>query len=151
MTDIEFRVGPQHRRISDTIARDIGRLILDGTYQPGDRLPQDRIMAAYAVANGVCREAMAKLLSKGMIVAGPNVGTRVTEQIRWNLLDPEVLQWAPADGWLFVKAAQARAQLDPLLYESNPNPLLDQLYRILDRFVPGPIAPEEATQCPTQT
>ena len=81
-------------RLHGTIARDLGVLIVSGRYKPGDLLngeiaASDRLH----VSRGAYREAVRILAAKGLVESRPKVGTRISQQERWHLLDPDVLAW----------------------------------------------------------
>ena len=72
----------------------LGREIVDGTFPPDTRLPDEASMLKrYSVSRTALREAYSKLAAKGMIVARPKVGTSVRPPAFWNMLDAEVLGW----------------------------------------------------------
>ena len=81
-------------RLHGTIARDLGVLIVSGRYKPGEILngeidASDRLH----VSRGAYREAVRILAAKGLVESRPKVGTRISQQERWHLLDPDVLAW----------------------------------------------------------
>ena len=81
-------------RIPGTIARDLGVQIVSGRFKPGDILhgeiaTSDRLH----VSRTAYREAVRILAAKGLVKALPKVGTRVSPQAQWHLLDPDVLGW----------------------------------------------------------
>lgn len=81
-------------RLHGTIARDLGVLIVSGRYKPGDILngeidASDRLQ----VSRTAYREAVRILSAKGLVESRPKVGTRVSPQARWHMLDPDVLSW----------------------------------------------------------
>jgi DNA-binding FadR family transcriptional regulator len=81
-------------RLHGTIARDLGVLIVSGRYQPGEILngeiaASDRLH----VSRTAYREAVRILAAKGLVESRPKVGTRISQQERWHLLDPDVLAW----------------------------------------------------------
>jgi DNA-binding FadR family transcriptional regulator len=81
-------------RLHGTIARDIGVQIVSGRYKPGDILngeidASDRLQ----VSRTAYREAMRILAAKGLVESRPKVGTRVSPQSSWHMLDPDVLSW----------------------------------------------------------
>jgi DNA-binding FadR family transcriptional regulator len=81
-------------RLHGTIARKLGIAIVSGRYRPGDLL--DGEIAAseqFAVSRTAYREAVRILAAKGLVDARPKVGTRINPQLKWNLLDPDVLDW----------------------------------------------------------
>lgn len=72
----------------------IGREIVDGTFAPDTRLPEEAVMLKrYAVSRTALREAYSKLAGKGLIHAKPKVGTMVRPPAFWNMLDSDVLSW----------------------------------------------------------
>jgi DNA-binding FadR family transcriptional regulator len=83
------------KRLHGSIAENVGVAILTGRYKAGDVLPGEIAFSEQlAVSRSAYREAVRTLAAKGMVESRPKVGTRVTEEIRWNVLDPEVLGWA---------------------------------------------------------
>ena len=81
-------------RLHGTIARDLGVQIVSGRYRPGDLLngeidASDRLQ----VSRSAYREAVRILAAKGLVESRPKVGTRVSQQESWHLLDPDVLAW----------------------------------------------------------
>ncbi|MBX3595833.1 FadR/GntR family transcriptional regulator [Sphingomonas sp.] len=75
----------------------IGRDIVTGAY---DRMPfptEADLSRHHDVSRQVTREAVKMLTAKGLLVARPRSGTRVSPSHSWNLLDPDVL------GWLLVR------------------------------------------------
>ena len=69
-------------------------MIVSGRYKPGDLLngeiaASDRLH----VSRGAYREAVRILAAKGLVESRPKVGTRVSQQEHWHLLDPDVLAW----------------------------------------------------------
>jgi len=81
-------------RLHGTIARDLGVLIVSGRYKPGDLLNGEIAASGRLhVSRGAYREAVRILAAKGLVESRPKVGTRVSRQERWHLLDPDVLAW----------------------------------------------------------
>lgn len=79
---------------STQIVNLIGCEIVNGTYKPGARMPDEATMREhYSVSRTALREAYSKLTAKGMIRARPKIGTHVRPQSDWNMLDSEVLTW----------------------------------------------------------
>ena len=81
-------------RLHGTIARDLGVAIVTGRYQPGQIL--DGEIAAsegLSVSRTAYREAVRILAAKGLVRSRPKIGTQVSEQADWHLLDPDVLAW----------------------------------------------------------
>lgn len=86
--------GRKSLRLHGTIARDLGVAIVSGKYLPGDILngeiaASDRL----SVSRSAYREAVRILSAKGLVESRPKVGTRVSAQEHWHLLDPDVLGW----------------------------------------------------------
>jgi DNA-binding FadR family transcriptional regulator len=81
-------------RLHGTIARKLGLAILAGEYRPGDLLDSEIASSEqFAVSRTAYREAVRILAAKGLVDARPKVGTRINPQSKWNLLDPDVLEW----------------------------------------------------------
>jgi len=81
-------------RLHGTIARQIGIAIVSGRYQPGDLLGGEISSSErFAVSRTAYREAVRILAAKGLVDARPKVGTRINARTKWNLLDPDVLDW----------------------------------------------------------
>jgi DNA-binding FadR family transcriptional regulator len=81
-------------RLHGTIARQLGIAILAGRHKPGDLLDSEIAASEqFAVSRTAYREAVRILAAKGLVDARPKVGTRINPQSKWNLLDPDVLEW----------------------------------------------------------
>jgi DNA-binding FadR family transcriptional regulator len=81
-------------RLHGTIARKLGIAIVSGQYRPGDLLDSEiDASEQLAVSRTAYREAVRILAAKGLVDARPKVGTRINPRSRWNLLDPDVLEW----------------------------------------------------------
>jgi DNA-binding FadR family transcriptional regulator len=81
-------------RLHGTIARKLGIAIVSGTYRPGDLLDGEIASSEQlAVSRTAYREAVRILAAKGLVDARPKVGTRINPRFKWNLLDPDVLDW----------------------------------------------------------
>jgi DNA-binding FadR family transcriptional regulator len=81
-------------RLHGTIARKLGIAIVSGDYRPGDLLDTEISSSEqFAVSRTAYREAVRILSAKGLVDARPKVGTRINPQYKWNLLDPDVLEW----------------------------------------------------------
>jgi GntR family transcriptional repressor for pyruvate dehydrogenase complex len=74
-------IGVIHRRrLYQQVAEDVERLILDGTYQPGSRLPSEQELAdAYGVSRNVVREALKSLKELGLVSIRTGSGTFVKQ------------------------------------------------------------------------
>lgn len=81
-------------RIPGAIARDLGMQIVSGRFKPGEILHGEvETSGRLQVSRAAYREAVRTLAAKGLVKALPKIGTRVTPQAHWHLLDPDVLQW----------------------------------------------------------
>jgi DNA-binding FadR family transcriptional regulator len=81
-------------RLHGTIARKLGISIVSGRFKPGDVLNGEIASSEqFAVSRTAYREAVRILAAKGLVDARPKVGTRINAQSKWNLLDPDVLDW----------------------------------------------------------
>ncbi len=81
-------------RIHQSLARQIGRAILSGEYQPGDSLDGEIEQSmALGVSRTPYREAIRILVAKGLLESRPKAGTQITPRHRWNMLDPDILAW----------------------------------------------------------
>ena len=69
-------------RLSDAIASKIEQRILEGTLRPGDRLPSERELAVeLGVSRPSLREAIQKLVAKGLLHTRERGGTQVTDRL----------------------------------------------------------------------
>lgn len=84
----------QGKRPRIDIARAIGRRILDGTYAPGEVLPNEAEWGrSFSASRTAVREAIKTLAGKGLLASRPKVGSTVAPRHRWNMLDRDVLAW----------------------------------------------------------
>ncbi|WP_153160201.1 FCD domain-containing protein [Zoogloea sp. 1C4] len=86
------------QRLSDTIAHELERRILEGALKPGDRLQPERELAAeLGVSRPSLREAIQKLVSKGLLHSRQGGGTYVTDRLDAGFTDPwgEMLRQHP--------------------------------------------------------
>lgn len=81
-------------RLHQSLARELGSKIVSGEYRPGESLPGE-IAASQSrqVSRNAYREAVRILAAKGLVESRQKAGTLVTERNRWNMLDPDVLDW----------------------------------------------------------
>lgn len=81
-------------RLHGAIARKLGVAIVSGAYKPGDVLDNEvESSEQLHVSRSAYREALRMLAAKGLVESRPKAGTRVTDQRRWSLLDPQVMAW----------------------------------------------------------
>ena len=76
-------------RLSDAVAEEIERRILEGSLKTGDRLPAERELALeLGVSRSSIREAIQKLVSRGLLTSRQGEGTRVTDRLEASFSDP---------------------------------------------------------------
>lgn len=76
------------------VARNIARSILSGDIPPGTKIPNEQSLCEqFDISRTALREALKLIISKGLLLSKPKVGTTVTEQSNWNYFDPQLLQW----------------------------------------------------------
>ena len=81
-------------RLHQSLARELGTKIVSGEYRPGESLPGEiEASQSRQVSRNAYREAVRILAAKGLVESRQKAGTLVTERSRWNLLDPDVLDW----------------------------------------------------------
>lgn len=86
--------GELKTRLHQTMARDLGIKIVSGQYRPGESLPGEIASSQqHQVSRNAYREAVRILAAKGLVESRQKAGTLVTDRSRWNLLDPDVLNW----------------------------------------------------------
>ena len=76
-------------RLADTIAAELEKRILEGSLKAGDRLPAERELALeLGVSRPSLREAMQKMVSKGLLTTRHGGGTYVTDRLDAHFVDP---------------------------------------------------------------
>jgi len=76
-------------RLADVIAAQIEKRILEGSLKPGDRLASERDLALeFEVSRPSLREAIQKLVAKGLLSTRHGGGTYVTDQLQAHFADP---------------------------------------------------------------
>jgi len=104
-------------RIHRTVARQLGTAILAGVYKPGDKLSGEiELSESLHISRTAYREALRILIAKGMISSKPKAGTHITARNKWNLLDPEVLEWMfsiQPDRKFVEDLFELRSQIEP--------------------------------------
>jgi GntR family transcriptional repressor for pyruvate dehydrogenase complex len=79
----------RQRRLSDDIVERLEGMILEGTLRAGERLPAERALAEqFGVSRPSLREAIQKLVAKGMLVSRQGGGNYVTETVGSTFSDP---------------------------------------------------------------
>ena len=80
---------PAALRIADVVAKELETHILEGSLKPGDRLPSERDLSAdMGVSRPSLREALQKLVSKGLLMTRHGGGTFVTDRLEAPFVDP---------------------------------------------------------------
>jgi GntR family transcriptional repressor for pyruvate dehydrogenase complex len=90
---MEHEMTTKHRerapRLSDEVATTIEQRILEGTLKPGDRLPSERELAVeLGVSRPSLREAIQKLVARGLLNTRERGGTHVTDRLDAHFTDP---------------------------------------------------------------
>jgi GntR family transcriptional regulator, transcriptional repressor for pyruvate dehydrogenase complex len=76
-------------RLADTVAAELEKRILKGSLKPGDRLPAERPLASeLGVSRPSLREAIQKLVSKGLLSPRHGGGTHVTDRLGAHFANP---------------------------------------------------------------
>lgn len=79
----------RQRRLSDDIVAQLESMILEGTLKVGERLPAERVLAEqFGVSRPSLREAIQKLVAKGLLVSRHGGGNFVTAQLGSTFSDP---------------------------------------------------------------
>jgi DNA-binding FadR family transcriptional regulator len=72
----------------------LGRDICSGRIRPGQLLPPEpELCERFGYSRIVIREAIKSLAAKGLLEVTRRVGTLVLEPNRWNLFDPDIIEW----------------------------------------------------------
>jgi len=121
---------PPAPTVPRTLARSIAQEILSGRMKPDSRISAGSLCEFYGVARSTAQSALEILNHKGLTTTRMRYGTWVNHWDKWNLLDPELLAWAPADSWL---ADKAREMFDLLNWAdlAEAGPMFTQLHRSL--------------------
>lgn len=79
----------RQRRLADDIVAQLEAMILEGTFKVGERLPAERALAEqFGVSRPSLREAIQKLVAKGLLVSRHGGGTFVAETLGSTFSDP---------------------------------------------------------------
>jgi len=70
-------IGDSHRPLRDKVADELRRRIVDGLYEPGDRLTEERLANEFGVSRNPVREAIRVLEAEGFLLAHARRGTVV--------------------------------------------------------------------------
>jgi len=96
----------------------LGRDICGGRYRPGQLLPPEAdLCERFGFSRIVIREAIKSLAAKGLLEVTRRVGTLVLEPTRWNLFDPDIIEWraesAVLDSTLSSDLIELRRIIEP--------------------------------------
>lgn len=96
----------------------LGTAILAGDYPPGrPLLTEPELAAELDVSRNTLREAMKILASKSLVEVSPRRGTTVLPPDRWNVLDPDILDWTGegliTDPGFLEELLETRAAVEP--------------------------------------
>lgn len=84
---------PAHS-VHGRIVHTIGREIISGAIDPGDRLPREaELMAEFGASRTAVRDAVKVLASKGLVKTRQRGGTQVCDPQQWNPFDIDILTW----------------------------------------------------------
>ncbi|MCP4077023.1 MAG: GntR family transcriptional regulator [Gammaproteobacteria bacterium] len=86
------------KTLSEQIASQLEAMIADGSLQPGEQLPAERILSErLGVSRPSLREAIKKLASKGLLMSRQGGGTYVQQSLDQGMIDPlmNILQQQP--------------------------------------------------------
>lgn len=86
-------------RLADVVAREIEQRVLEGRLKPADRLPAERELSAQlGVSRASLREAIQKLVARGLLESRQGGGTFVTDRLDASFGNPweEILRDHPA-------------------------------------------------------
>lgn len=103
----------QSSKYSEQISRQLLQRIVDGHFQPGDRLPPERDLASiFNVSRVVVRESIGSLEAKGIVSVRQGRGTTVNSVDEWNTLDSQVLLLLYGDE-IFSQLMETRRIFEP--------------------------------------
>ena len=144
------QIRPTVSRISDVVAAGLEKRILEGSLKPGDRLPSERDFAVeLGVSRPSLREAIQKLISRGLLATRHGGGTYVTDRMEAHFVDPwqEMLTGHPMlhrDLLEFRQMLESQAAAFAAERATNVDiERLDSLYATLDSVY----ASDDVTAC----
>ena len=99
------------------IANELGIAIVTGFYSAKNPIPLEaELCRKYGASRTVLREAVKMLTAKGLLDARPGRGTWVQSEEKWNLLDPDVLDWLLQRKYsptLLIEFTEIRLAMEP--------------------------------------
>lgn len=102
------------KSLAGVVRDELERLILDGGYEPGERLSEQKIADQLGVSRGPVREAFRALVAEGLLLSVRNKGVAVRRLDATEIADLYELR-ATLEGKIAQKAAFAR---NPLLLDA---------------------------------
>jgi GntR family galactonate operon transcriptional repressor len=109
-----------HRRshsLFTHVVASIGSRVVQETWKLGDVLPTEAdLCVEFGASRSVVREAVKSLAAKGLVESKTRTGLAVLPRDRWNLFDPDVLEWRyagmhPRD--FFAELFEIRLMIEP--------------------------------------
>lgn len=86
--------GRTKRNLFAHVADELGSRIVRGEIKPGGAFPIEADLGQeFGASRSVIREAVKSLAAKGLLESRTRTGIRVLPPERWNLFDPDVLEW----------------------------------------------------------
>lgn len=73
----ESAAGSKSLTVRDTVVRDVVRGLYDGRFEPGQRLQEAQLTAAYSISRGPVREALNTLAGMGIVELAPQRGAQI--------------------------------------------------------------------------
>lgn len=77
VSDRAETIGDSHRPLRNKVVDELRRRIVDGVYEPGDRLTEERLAEDFGVSRNPVREAIRMLEAEGFLIAVPRRGAVV--------------------------------------------------------------------------
>ncbi|MCQ3830389.1 FadR family transcriptional regulator [Microbulbifer elongatus] len=103
--------------LSVQVARELGRRIVSGAFEPGSLIDDEAALAErYQVSRVVVRDAVKILVGKGLLDVRRGIGTKVRPRNQWILLDDDVLAWhlsAPPNPEFLKQLMEIRLAFEP--------------------------------------
>lgn len=86
------RASIKPEKLADAVARHLQELILEGALPPGERLlPERELAAKLGVSRPSLRDALDRLIDRGLMMAGANGACYVSDKIGQSIRDPLML------------------------------------------------------------
>lgn len=109
------------------LAEHLGRKILSGALPDNSVIVSREVAADSGMAYTTVREAFFRLQECGLISVRQGHPTRVLAASCWNLLHPDVVEWAPVGGWLHRDVMECRDLVHELAQDHWHNVALRRL------------------------